>query len=99
MQQDQAQNAHPDPARSEPLNPTGKKPSKGQAQAANGQQPKPNESASAGGERREPGQMTKEEAQQLLDALKNDERKLPAMSMQGRAAGQSNDSQPPLKDW
>ena len=31
-------------------------------------------------ERREPGQLTKEEAKQLLDALKNDERKVPAIS-------------------
>jgi hypothetical protein len=54
---------------------------------------------SAGGERREPGQMTKEEAQQLLNALKNDERKLPAMSMHGRTAGQPDDQQQPLKDW
>jgi hypothetical protein len=43
--------------------------------------------------------MTKEEAQQLLNALKNDERKLPAMSMHGRTAGQPDDQQQPLKDW
>jgi Ca-activated chloride channel homolog len=98
-QPDLAQNGRPDPTKSDPLNPAGKKPSRGQPEAANGQQPEPGESASAGGERREPGQMTKEEAQQLLDALKNDERKLPAMSMHGRTAGQPDDQQPPLKDW
>jgi hypothetical protein len=43
--------------------------------------------------------MTKEEAQQLLDALKNDERRLPPMSMQGLTAGQPDDQQEPLKDW
>ena len=98
-QQDQAQNGHPNPAKSEPLNATGKKPSKGQPEAANGQRSEPGEPMSAGGERREPGQMTKEEAQQLLNALKNDERKLPAMSMHSRTAGQPDDQQQPLKDW
>ena len=43
--------------------------------------------------------MTKDEAQQLLDALKNDEHKLPAASLRGRAAGQPDDQQSPLKDW
>ena len=43
--------------------------------------------------------MTKEEAKQLLDALKNDEHKLPAASMRGRVASQPDDQQPPLKDW
>ena len=66
---------------------------------ANGQEPGPEDAFSAGGERREPGQMTKEEARQLLDALKNDEHKLPPMSMQGRTTGQSDDQQEPLKDW
>jgi Ca-activated chloride channel homolog len=98
-QQEQAQNSRPNPAKSQPLNPTGKKPSQGQPEAANGQRPQPGDSAPAGAERREPGQMTKEEAQQLLDALKNDERQLPAISMHGRAAGQPDDQQPPLKDW
>ena len=98
-QQDQAQNGRPEPVKSEPQKLTGKKPSQGQPQAANGQQPEPGDPVSAGGERREPGQMTKEEAQQLLDALKNDERKLPPMSMQGRTAGRPDDQQEPLKDW
>ena len=43
--------------------------------------------------------MTKEEAQQLLDALKNDERKLPGVSMRSGTAGQPDDQQQPLKDW
>jgi len=98
-QQDQAQNGPPEPAKSEPQKLTGKKPSQGLPQVANGQQPEPGDTVSAGGERREPGQMTKEEAQQLLDALKNDERKLPPMSMQGRTAGRPDDQQEPLKDW
>jgi len=49
-------------------------------------------------ERREPGQLTKEEAKQLLDALKNDERKVPAISQDSRGAQQPND-QKILKDW
>ena len=98
-QQDQAQNGRPDRAKAEPQKLTGKKPSQGQPQLANGQEPGPEDAFSAGGERREPGQMTKEEARQLLDALKNDERKLPPMSMQGRTTGQSDDQQEPLKDW
>jgi Ca-activated chloride channel family protein len=98
-QQDQAQNGRPDPTKTEPPNPTGKKPSRAQPEAADGQRPEPGESVSAGSERREPGQMTKEEAQQLLDALKNDEHKLPAASMRGRTAGQPDDQQPPIKDW
>ena len=48
--------------------------------------------------RREPGQMTKEEAKQLLDALKGDERKVPAISAQGRAGTNPNE-QKTLKDW
>jgi hypothetical protein len=49
-------------------------------------------------ERREPGELTKEEANQLLDALKNDERKVPAISQQGRAGENPND-QSTQKDW
>jgi Ca-activated chloride channel homolog len=98
-QQDQAQNSRPAPTKSEPLNSTDKKPSRGQPEVADGRRPEPGESANAVSERREPGQMTKDEAQQLLDALKNDEHKLPAASLRGRTAGQPDDQQPPLKDW
>jgi Ca-activated chloride channel homolog len=98
-QPDQAQNGHPESIKPEPPNPTGKKPSQGQPEVADGQRPEAGESPRAGSERRESGQMTKEEAQQLLDALKNDEHKLPAASMHGRTAGQPEDQQPPLKDW
>ena len=98
-QPDQAQNGRPDPTKPEPPNSTDKKPSRGQPEVADGRRPQPGESANAVSERREPGQMTKDEAQQLLDALKNDEHKLPAASLRGRAAGQPDDQQPPLKDW
>jgi Ca-activated chloride channel family protein len=80
-----------------PVDPA-KKPSKGEVQAANGEKPEDAEGAGAAEERREPGELTKEEAKQLLDALKNDERKVPAISQQGRAADQPNDNKI-LKDW
>jgi len=96
---DQAQNGRPDPAKPEPPNSADRKPSRGQPEVADGRLPEPGESVDAGSERREPGQMTKDEAQQLLDALKNDEHKLPAASLRGRTAGQPDDQQPSLKDW
>ena len=74
------------------------KPSQGEAQSANGEKRDDAKAAAAEEERREPGQMTKAEAMQLLDALKGDERKAPAISVQGRAAGQPNDRKT-LKDW
>ena len=49
-------------------------------------------------ERREANELTKEEAKQLLDALKNDERKAPVISEQGRGA-QRPDDRKILKDW
>jgi Ca-activated chloride channel homolog len=98
-QQDQAQNSRPAPTKPEPPNSTDKKPSRGQPEVADGRRPEPGESANVVSGRREPGQMTKDEAQQLLDALKNDEDKLPAASPRGRTAGQPDDQQPPLKDW
>lgn len=75
-----------------------KKPSKGEAEAAHEEQPQDGEAAGTAEERREPGQLTKEEAKQLLDALKNDERKVPALSQQGRATSQPNDRKT-FKDW
>jgi Ca-activated chloride channel family protein len=96
---DQAQNGRPGPAKPEPPNSADRKPSRGQPEVADGRLPEPGESVDADNERREPGQMTKDEAQQLLDALKNDEHKLPAASLRGRTAGQPDDQQPSLKDW
>jgi len=75
-----------------------KKPFKGEATAANGEKSEEAEAGTAAGERREPGQLTKEEAKQLLDALKNDERKAPAISQQGHGADQPNDRKI-TKDW
>jgi Ca-activated chloride channel homolog len=80
-----------------PVDPV-KKPSKGDAQAANGEKPEDVQGGAIAEERREPGQLTKEEAKQLLDALKNDERKVPAISQDSRAPQQPDD-QKILKDW
>jgi len=78
----------------------GKKPSQGDIQAANGEQPQDAQAAAAAAEeqQRDPGQMTKEEAKHLLDALKGDERQVPSISARGRAASQPNDHKK-LKDW
>jgi Ca-activated chloride channel homolog len=75
-----------------------KKPATGNAQAANGEKPEDEQGGTAAEQRREPNELTKEEARQLLDALKNDERKAPAISQQGRGARQPDD-QKILKDW
>jgi len=75
------------------------KPAQGKIEAANSEKPEASQDAAAAeDERREPGQMTKAEAKQLLDALKGDERKVPAISAQGRAGTNPND-QKILKDW
>ena len=75
-----------------------KKPSQHQAEQANREKNEDAQAAAAAEERREPGQMTREEAKQLLDALKGDERKAPAISALGRAAAQPQENQP-IKDW
>jgi len=67
-------------------------------QAANGEKAEDAQDGTTTEERREPNELTKEEAKQLLDALKNDERKAPAISQQGRGAQQPED-QKILKDW
>jgi Ca-activated chloride channel family protein len=78
----------------------GMKPSQGDIQAANGEQSQDAQAAAAAAEeqQREPGQMTREEARHLLDALKGDERQVPSISARGRAASQPNDHKK-LKDW
>jgi Ca-activated chloride channel family protein len=76
----------------------GKNPSKGNAEPAHPEQPKDAGSETAAAEeRREPGQMTKQEAKQLLDSLRADERRLPATSKSRGLAGARTDH--PLKDW
>jgi Ca-activated chloride channel family protein len=98
-QEEEAQNRRSNPGQLGPLDATVKKAPQGQPQAANDQQSEQGEAVGVGSERRKPDQMTKEEARQLLDALKNDEHKLPATSMRGRTAVQPDDPQQPLKDW
>ncbi len=76
-----------------------KKPSqgKGKIEAAHGEKPGDTPVSSAE-ERRQPGQMTQEEAKALLEALKADERKAPAISAQGLAGSNPNENKP-FKDW
>jgi Ca-activated chloride channel family protein len=68
------------------------------AKVADEKKPESAQTGNASEERREPGQLTKEEAKQLLDALKNDERKVPAISQDSRGAQRPNDEKI-LKDW
>ncbi|MES2705037.1 MAG: VWA domain-containing protein [Verrucomicrobiota bacterium] len=82
----------------EPVNPD-KKPQQGDIQPADGTKPpEPPDADAADRVRLAPGQMTREEAKQLLDALKADERKVPAISAQGRAGTQPKNTSK-LKDW
>jgi Ca-activated chloride channel family protein len=74
------------------------KPSQGKAEAANGEKPEDAQAQAAADQAREPGQMSREEAKQLLDALKGDERKVPAISARGRAGTNPNERKT-LKDW
>ena len=78
-----------------PIDPA-KKP--GDAQAASGEKAEDAQAGTPSEERREANELTKEEAKQLLDALKNDERKAPVISEQGRGA-QRPDDKKILKDW
>jgi Ca-activated chloride channel family protein len=78
-----------------PVDPA-KKP--GDVQAASGEKPHDAQTGTVSEERREANELTKEEAKQLLDALKNDERKPPVISEQGRGAQRPEDRRI-LKDW
>ena len=78
-----------------PVDPTEKP---GDVQATNGEKAGDAQTGTASEERREGNELTKEEAKQLLDALKNDERKAPVISEQGRGA-QRPDDRKILKDW
>src|SRR5262245_26800615 len=78
-----------------PVDPA-KKP--GDARSANGEEPEDAQGGLALEERRESNELTKEEAKQLLDALKNDERKAPVISEQDRGAQRPDDKRI-LKDW
>ena len=79
-----------------PVDPA-KKP--GDARSVNGEKSEDAQGGrTASEERRESNELTKEEAKQLLDALKNDERKAPVISEQDRRAQRPDDKRI-LKDW
>jgi Ca-activated chloride channel family protein len=56
-----------------------------------------NQSSTGGAQPAGPGQLTREEAEHLLDSLKGDQRRLTASS--GGPNSAPDDSTPPLKDW
>ena len=67
----------------------------GQPQARN---PQPNEGGQDQADtQRDPGQMSREEARQLLDSLKSGDRKMPLEPSTRGNGGVRNDE--PLKDW
>jgi len=75
-----------------------KQPSKGTPEAnAKPDEAQPENEPAQFSERREPGQMTKEEARNLLDSLKGEERKVTVGQM-ARGAAPKEDNKP-LRDW
>jgi hypothetical protein len=54
-------------------------------------------SAQASDEQRAPGEMSREEARELLDSVKDDERRPPTAPMARNGA--DSPSSEPLKDW
>jgi Ca-activated chloride channel family protein len=70
---------------------------KGNGEVAHAEQPGDPSAEAAADERREPGRMTRREAEQLLDALKGEDQKAPAVT-QSTAGGRSRNSQS-HKDW
>jgi Ca-activated chloride channel family protein len=106
-QQASQQNQHPAKAGSKGEEKKSPQPQQGQGQQpkpdgqkpenANGQQPMDKQAQAAENARSGPGDMTKEEAKQLLDSLKSDEHKLPP-TQYSRAPIAPPDDQP-LKDW
>lgn len=91
-QQKQEQPQAPKPEQSEP-----KKPSQGTPEAnAKPDQQKSDQQAQAP-ERRKPGEMTKEEAQRLLDSLRNQDAKVSTAPLS--RGSKTNDVNRPFKDW
>ncbi len=71
----------------------------GSAQAQAGADQRNNENTQAAADaRREPGQMSKEEARNLLDSLKGEERRLPAAPLD-RSGSAANQQDKPFKNW
>jgi hypothetical protein len=52
----------------------------------------------AAAEPRTPGQMSKEEARQLLDSLRGEQKPLPGDAV-ARAGNDNNSTDQPVKDW
>ena len=86
------QEANEKPSGGKPSSAAGQAP--GQAQAGRG----PGENAQVADNRRLPGQMSREEARELLNSEKSDERRLPAQPL-ARNDAQNTQPDQPLKDW
>lgn len=84
-------------AATQPLN-AEKKPGQGDIQPAAAEKAKEEAATAQAEEHRVPGEMTREEAKGLLDAMKGEERKVPAISQRGRA-GLAPAEQKHLNDW
>lgn len=91
------QSGEPPPTTQPPANSPGSSPRSGQPVAANGtsSSTRSDQSATAGGNA-DPDRLSREEARQLLDSLKGDERWLPPSPL---AANAARDASPPLQDW
>jgi Ca-activated chloride channel family protein len=89
--------AQPDQQSAQNGQPQSPKPDGQKTDNANGGQPQNQPAQAAEDAQSQPGQMTKEEAKQLLDSLKGDEHKLPAAQF-ARGPVKPQDNQP-LKDW
>jgi Ca-activated chloride channel family protein len=88
---------HPDQKGQPPKPANGQPP--GATQAPAGADQHKDEAAQAAADaQREPGQMSKEEARNLLDSLKGEERRLPAAPL-ARSGGATNQTDQPFKNW
>jgi len=98
-QQNQAQQASQKPDQKDQKDQSGQQPDQakkdGQPQARNQQ---PDQAANDNADQqREPGKMSREEARQLLDSLKSDDKKMPLEPYSRGNESAKNDE--PLKDW
>jgi len=93
------QPAPPQPKPGQGTEPAGQKPGQRQGQAGAAGTAGDKQGDGEQGVVLVPGQMTREEARQVLDSLKTGERKLPASSYDPQKSNAQPDQQKPYKDW
>jgi Ca-activated chloride channel family protein len=76
--------------------PASAQPNGGSAMAQNGRQPSGQTAAAS--EQRTPGQMSRQEARQLLDSLRGEQKPLPGNAV-ARDGTDNNNTDQPIKDW